>query len=194
VPTVEVNQEGLMSKAIPIVFLSALSFVFFLGVGQACGTGYREKGSFAGCKDEVVRQWGVLRDAGSSSNTSSFSDASSAGSSSAPGRAIVAGGSAANQGTWRQVTYWVGRGNKDTENFVIARPEWRITWSAKSAASAGTLRISVVDGSDQSVAVVVDSNQPVGESTPVAKGPGRYRLKIESANVDWNVQVEEGSS
>jgi len=182
-----------MSRAIPVVFLSALSFVFFLGVGQACGTGYREKGGFGGCKDEIARQWGVLRDAGSSSNTSSFSDASSASSSSAPGRAIVAGGSKPAQGTWRQVTYWAGRGNKDTEAFVIGRPEWRITWSAKSAA-AGTLRISVIDGSDQSVAVVVDSNQPVGESTPVAKGPGRYRLKIESANVDWNVQIEEGSS
>jgi hypothetical protein len=187
-----------MSRAIPVVFLSALSFVFFMGVGQACGTGYREKGGFGGCKDEVARQWGVLASAGSSSSSSSFSatsgsDASSASGSNAPGRAIVAGAARPAQGTWRQVTYWAGRGNKDTEAFVIGRPEWRITWSAKSAASTGTLRISVIDGSDQSVEVVVDSNQPVGETTPVAKGPGRYRLKIESANVDWNVQVEEGS-
>jgi hypothetical protein len=181
-----------MPRAIPVVFLSALSFVFFLGMGQACGTGYRERGDFGGCKDEVARQFSVLASAGSSSS-GSFSGANSASGSGSPGRAIVAGGSAPAQGSWRQVTYWAGRGNKDTEAFLIGRPEWRITWSVKSAAAAGTLRISVIDGSDQSVSVVVDSNLAVSDTTPVTKGPGRYRLKIESANVDWNIQIEEGS-
>src|SRR6266852_3544494 len=146
VPAIGASQEDLMPRAIPVVFLSALSFVVMMSVGSACGTGFRERGGFGGCTDEVGRQLGVLASAG---------DASSASGSGTPGRAIVAGGSAAaRQGSWRQVTFWAGRGNKDTEAFVIGRPVWRITWSAKSAASAGALRISVIDGSDQSVSVV----------------------------------------
>src|SRR5262249_46849112 len=140
-------QGDVMGKVVGILALSALSFVVFFSVGSACGTGYRERGGFGGCSYEVGRQFGVLMSAGTKSDGGgSFTEVSKSGGSAASQPAVISAGNAASQPvSWRQVTYWTGRGNKDTEAFLINRPEWRIIWTAKGGASASaeSLRVAV---------------------------------------------------
>src|SRR5262249_13954164 len=136
-------QGDVMGKVVGILALSALSFVVFLSVGSACGTRW----GCGGCCYEVGRQFGVLMSAGTKSDGGgSFTEVSKSGGSAASQPAVISAGNAASQPvSWRQVTYWTGRGNKDTEAFLINRPEWRIIWTAKGGASASaeSLRVAV---------------------------------------------------
>jgi hypothetical protein len=183
-----------MRAGMIVVPFSILVFVVMLSVGTACGTGYRESGP-AGCPREVGRQFQVLMGTNvSSSGPGSFRDVGRASGSGQPDRALVAGGSSASgQARWRLVSFWTGRGNKETELFLVARPEWRVSWTAKrgSGTDAEALRISVYDNAKQSTSVLVDTDRPADDTVYVSSGAGSYRLKIESANVDWYVQVEE---
>jgi hypothetical protein len=184
-----------MRAAMIIAPFSVLVFVVMLSVGTACGTGYRNGGGFGGCAKEVGRQYQVLTGTNVNPDSpGSFRDVGRASGSGQPDRALVAGGSSASgQARWRQVSFWTGRGNKDTELFLVARPEWRVTWSAKRGSGTGAegLRISVYDNAKQSTAVLVDSDRPGDDTAYLTSGAGSYRLKIESTNVDWYVQVEE---
>jgi hypothetical protein len=180
-----------MRAGMILVPFSIIVFVVMLSVGTACGTGYRSDG-FAGCAKEVGRQYQVLMGTNVDPDRPSFRDAGSA--SGQPGRALVAGGAAASgQTRWRQVSFWTGRGNKETELFLVARPEWRVTWTAKRGAGSGaeTLRISLYDNAKQTTAVLVHTDHSSDDTVYVNSGAGSYRLKIEAGNVDWYVQVEE---
>jgi hypothetical protein len=184
-----------MRAGLVVVPLSVFAFVIMLSVGTACGTGYRESGGFGGCAKEVGRQYQVLMGTNvNPSSPGSFSDVGRASGSSQSERAIVAGGSSASgQARWRQVSFWTGRGNKDTELFLVARPEWRVNWTAKRGSGSGaeTFRISLCDNARQSTSVLVDTDQPTDDTAYLSSDAGSYRLKIESTNVEWYIQVEE---
>jgi hypothetical protein len=100
---------------------------------------------------------------------------------------------AGGQQRWRQVTYWAGRGDRDTEAFVVRTAEWRLNWSARNEQSpgAGTFAVAVYDDQHALVGRVVDAKGPGADANVVRGGAGRYYLKITSAALDWHVAVEE---
>jgi len=107
------------------------------------------------------------------------------------GAPVAAEDATAGQGSWWHVTFWAGRGNKETPPFIVTSPEWRITWSTKnrSAADAGTLEISVYDDRRELVAHVTNTELPGAEYIPAAAGV--YRVRVDSTGLDWDVTVEE---
>jgi hypothetical protein len=128
---------------------------------------------------------------------SDYSSSRSTGSTSGSSASFRSSGGAISasqqQAAWRQVSHWSGRGDRDTQAFVIALPTWRLNWSAKGEAPAdkATLRISVYDTRFGSNEVVVDTDRLGSDTVYVRSGPGRYGLKVEGTNADWYVQVEE---
>jgi hypothetical protein len=112
-------------------------------------------------------------------------------SDSVAGAPVAADDVAAGQTSWYHVTFWAGRGNKETPPFIVTSPEWRITWSTKnrSAADAGNLEISVYDDHRELVAHMTNTVASGAEYIPAA--PGLYRIRVDSTGLDWDVAVEE---
>jgi hypothetical protein len=108
-----------------------------------------------------------------------------------PNASMAGDDATAGQSGWRHVTFWAGRGSKDTPPFIVTSPDWRVTWSTKnvSAAGAGSLEISVYDDRRELVARVTNTEGPGAEYIPAV--PGRYRIRVDSAGLDWDVAVEE---
>lgn len=97
------------------------------------------------------------------------------------------------QRRWRQVTYWAGRGDKQTEPFVIAGPNWRLNSSLKHSTemSAKSVKLSVYDSKNLLVAEVSNPQGLDADTSEVPAGPGRYVVRVESTDVDWHVALEE---
>jgi hypothetical protein len=95
------------------------------------------------------------------------------------------------EGSWRQVTFWAGRGDKATEPFVVSVAPWRITWSVKNIQLSGgeQLEIAVLDDRRE-VMARVEASEGAGIEY-VAAGPGLYRIQVSSAGVAWDLAVEE---
>jgi hypothetical protein len=93
--------------------------------------------------------------------------------------------------TWQAVKSWKGSGMKETESFDIANREWRINWKASNEQTAGILAIMVHDQNGGLVSMAANA-QGEGSDTSYVRGkPGKYYLAITSANIDWEITVEE---
>jgi hypothetical protein len=90
------------------------------------------------------------------------------------------------------VKTWKGSGAKDTESFDVRSREWRITWETSNEpfANAGIFQIYVHNDKDELVSLAANK-QGTGSDTSYVRGRGRFYLKINSANVDWSVIVED---
>src|SRR5262249_28666771 len=130
-----------MRQALLLIPLSILAFLAVYS-GDACGSGFRE-GGFPGCVREIGREFGGLRESATSESSSpSFGDTGRAITARPTAGAPVTGGTASGPTeSWRQVTFWSGRASKDTEPFLVARPAWRITWSAKGGPSSAAVSL-----------------------------------------------------
>lgn len=93
---------------------------------------------------------------------------------------------------WRTVASWKGEGIKDTETFSVQSREWRITWETKNEKMAGAsiIQIYVYNEKDELVTLAANK-QGVGKDTSYVRGQGKFYLKINSANVEWSVLVED---
>jgi hypothetical protein len=101
------------------------------------------------------------------------------------------GGAPQSGGSWQQVASWSGNGIQETENFDIASPEWRIRWSSANERVSGLLLVYVYDEGGELLGVPVNHPGVGSGEALVQQGPGRFRLLINAANVDWNVAVED---
>lgn len=94
---------------------------------------------------------------------------------------------------WVEIASWSGSGMKTTETFVITSDEFRIKWKTMNEAfeNSGIFQIYVNDESGQMVSLAGNKQGPGSDVSYVKEGPGRYYLEINSANIDWDVSVEE---
>ena len=96
---------------------------------------------------------------------------------------------------WKAIGTWSGRGDKQTETFYGDNGGFRVTWSTKNETVAGGGTLKVIFRSGDSGREIIYAVDATGEDHDVeivsAERPRWYYLTIESANVDWEVKVDE---
>ena len=92
---------------------------------------------------------------------------------------------------WKEVRKFSGSGPKETESFDVASREWRITWRAKPTETAGYFGVTVHDSEDKLVSLAANTATGGGDTSYVRGRPGRYYLKINSANMAYGIVVED---
>jgi len=91
--------------------------------------------------------------------------------------------------TWREVIAWQGSGAMNTETFEIIGSSWRVNWTSKGGRDS-LLQIFIYDENSNLVGLAANIQGSSSDSSYVHK-EGRYYLKINSANMDWTIVVEE---
>lgn len=93
-------------------------------------------------------------------------------------------------GKWRIVKTWQGKGIKNTEQFDVSR-QWRILWKSwKTDDSGGIIQIFVYKEAGSLVGMAANQ-QDAGQDTSYFHEAGNFYLTVNSANLNWWVQVEE---
>lgn len=84
---------------------------------------------------------------------------------------------------------WTGTGTKDTETFQVPVGEWRIDWRATSTSRAGGVVSVMVYTADGQLVTTLsgDVRGAASDTSYVRAQPGRFYLKILSANCTWHV-------
>jgi hypothetical protein len=97
--------------------------------------------------------------------------------------------------TWKPIGTWSGRGDKQTETFTSDSGGFRVHWETTKEGPDGGGRLRVVFRSGDSGREIIEAIDAHGAGNGVeevaADRPRWYYLTIESANVDWNVSVDE---
>jgi hypothetical protein len=95
---------------------------------------------------------------------------------------------------WKEVGFWSGRGNAQTESFTSDTGGFRVRWetSHETRPGAGSLKVVFRSGdSGRPIIEAVDARGVGADVAEVADNVRWYFLTIESANVDWTVRVDE---
>lgn len=96
---------------------------------------------------------------------------------------------------WRPIGSWSGRGNKQTETFTGDTGGFRVHWETTKEAPAGSGRLRVVFRSGDSGREIIEAIDARGEGggteEVAADRPRWFYVTIESANVDWDVSIDE---
>jgi outer membrane biogenesis lipoprotein LolB len=98
---------------------------------------------------------------------------------------------------WDHAGSWSGRGNVETNSFPASSGYLRFTWETSNETKPGEGRFKLILGSSISgrlIQVVVDSQGATRDVSYVSEEPRTFYLKVESANEDWKVTVDEGFS
>ena len=98
---------------------------------------------------------------------------------------------------WDHAGSWSGRGNLETNSFPSSSGYLRFTWETSNETKPGEGRFKLILGSSISgrlIQVVVDSQGASRDVSYVSEEPRTFYLKVESANEDWKVTVDEGFS
>jgi len=98
---------------------------------------------------------------------------------------------------WDHAGSWSGRGNLETNSFPSSSGYLRFTWETSNETKPGEGRFKLILGSSISgrlIQVVVDSQGATRDVSYVSEEPRTFYLKVESANEDWKVTVDEGFS
>jgi hypothetical protein len=90
---------------------------------------------------------------------------------------------------WLPVIGWEGAGGRETEPFGIRSPEWRIHWEARGG--PGVFQIYVVDSAGRSVDMAANVGGAGRATSYVRATPDRFRLLINSMNIDYTIRVED---
>jgi hypothetical protein len=96
---------------------------------------------------------------------------------------------------WEHVGSWSGRGDVETNSFPAASAYLRFTWETSNETKPGEGRFRLFLGSSISgrvIQVVVDSKGAGHDVAYVSEEARTFYLKVESANEDWKVVVDEG--
>lgn len=99
--------------------------------------------------------------------------------------------SAGATASWQPVKTWSGSGTKSTETFEMTGREWRISWKTANEQIAGILQVIVYSESGSLVSLAANAQGEKSDVSYVRATPGRFYLDINSANVDWEIIVEE---
>src|SRR5262245_30364079 len=92
---------------------------------------------------------------------------------------------------------WCGRGDLETNSFPASSGYLRFTWETSNETKPGEGRFKLFLGSSISgrvIQVVVDSQGASRDVAYVSEEARTFYLKVESANEDWKVIVDEGFS
>lgn len=94
---------------------------------------------------------------------------------------------------WRTVKSWAGEGMKETDTFVVKSRKWRIKWKTHGEKFEGGSILQIyVHKEDGTMVTLAANKQGEGEDVSyVRSGPGEHYLVISSANVRWNVEVQD---
>ena len=98
---------------------------------------------------------------------------------------------------WEHAGSWSGRGDLETNSFPASSGYLRFTWETSNETKPGEGRFKLILGSSISgrlIQVVVDSQGATRDVSYVSEEPRTFYLKVESANEDWKVTVDEGFS
>jgi hypothetical protein len=96
---------------------------------------------------------------------------------------------------WEHAGSWSGRGDLETNSFPAASGYLRFTWETTNETTPGEGRFKLFLGSSISgrvIQMVVDSKGTGHDVAYVSEEARTFYLKVESANVDWKVVVDEG--
>jgi hypothetical protein len=102
---------------------------------------------------------------------------------------------AQNTMIWEHAGSWSGRGDLETNSFPAASGYLRFTWETTNETKPGEGRFKLFLGSSISgrvIQMVVDSRGTGHDVAYVSEEARTFYLKVESANVDWKVVVDEG--
>jgi hypothetical protein len=96
---------------------------------------------------------------------------------------------------WKPVGSWAGRGDRQTETFTSDTGGFRVHWKATKEVPAGSGRLRVVFRSGDSGREIIEAIDARGEGggteEVAADRPRWFYVTIESANVDWDVSIDE---
>jgi hypothetical protein len=98
---------------------------------------------------------------------------------------------------WERAGTWSGRGDVETNSFPSSSGYLRFTWETSNETKPGEGRFKLLLGSSISgriIQVVVDSKGAKRDVAYVSEEARTFYIKVESANVDWKVTVDEGFS
>jgi hypothetical protein len=98
---------------------------------------------------------------------------------------------------WERAGSWSGRGDLETNSFPSSTGYLRFTWETSNETKPGEGRFKLILGSSISgrAIMVVGESKGVGRDVAYVSEEARtFYLKVESADVDWKVIVEEGFS
>ena len=97
--------------------------------------------------------------------------------------------------TWVTIAEWQGEGMRSTESFLTQSREWRINWRTydEPFENAGILQIFVYDANTDDIFIdlVANVQGPSEANSYVRTPPGEYYLEIISANIKWEITIEE---
>lgn len=98
---------------------------------------------------------------------------------------------------WEHAGSWSGRGDVETNSFPSSSGYLRFTWETANETTPGEGRFKLLLGSSISgriIQAVVESQGTSRDVAYVSEEARTFYLKVESANIDWKVTVDEGFS
>src|SRR5262245_23802322 len=113
---------------------------------------------------------------------------------SSPGQSGAPGNGIKEVVIWKTVGSWSGSGNFQSESFTSDTGGFRVRWETKNERVPGAGRMKVVFRSGDSGRPIIEAVDVRGvghDVEEVADNVRWYYLTIESANIDWSVQVDE---
>lgn len=96
---------------------------------------------------------------------------------------------------WERAGSWSGRGDVETNSFPSSTGYLRFTWETSNETKPGEGKFKLILGSSisgRAIMVVVDSRGAKRDVAYVSEEARTFYIKVESANVDWKVTVDEG--
>jgi hypothetical protein len=96
---------------------------------------------------------------------------------------------------WQHAGSWSGRGDLETNSVPSSTGYLRFTWETSNETKPGEGRFKLLLGSSISgrlIQVVVDSKGARRDVAYVSEEARTFYIKVESANEDWKVTVDEG--
>ena len=96
---------------------------------------------------------------------------------------------------WERAGTWSGRGDVETNSFPSSSGYLRFTWETSNETRPGEGRFKLILGSSisgRAIQAVVDSKGAGHDVAYISEEARTFYLKVESANEDWKVVVDEG--
>jgi hypothetical protein len=96
---------------------------------------------------------------------------------------------------WERAGSWSGRGDLETNSFPSSTGYLRFTWETSNETKPGEGRFKLILGSSisgRAIMTVVESKGAGRDVAYVSEEARTFYIKVESANQDWKVTVDEG--
>src|SRR5918999_43462 len=96
---------------------------------------------------------------------------------------------------WEHAGSWSGRGDLETNSFPSSTGYLRFTWETSNETAPGEGRFKLILGSSisgRAIMTVVDRRGAGRDVAYVSEEARTFYIKIESANEDWKLTVDEG--